>query len=227
MEPATQHYVRKKATWLSLKTIIGVAVFLLSCGAFAVIADEMVLEKENNFDYQVFAQLSKITTPGLTHAMEVITFFGSSYFMLPAYGVLILFCLLKRNLRQALNIAAIGLIGNAAVYTFKDLFHRQRPLHPLVRKLEDFSFPSGHSFASFTFFGLLLYITVKKQWSPPVKWLVGCVLVLMWLLVATSRVYLHFHYASDVIAGSLLACVWLMLCFWIFGQLDRKYPVRR
>jgi undecaprenyl-diphosphatase len=226
MKATTQEYVKKKASRFSLKAIIAAAVFLLSCGAFAAIADEMVIEKENGMDNWVFAQLSSITTPALTRFMEVMTFLGSSYFMLPAYAVLIIVYLFKRNLRYALNIAAAGLIGNAAVYTFKAIFHRQRPLDPLVRKLEDFSFPSGHSFASFTFFGLLFYILAGTDVKPVTKWVGGLLLLITWFLIATSRVYLHFHYASDVIAGSLLALVWLLICFLIFNVLDKKYATR-
>jgi undecaprenyl-diphosphatase len=223
MSEVTTQYVKKKAARFSLKTIIAAIVFLLACGAFAVIADEMVLEKENGIDIWVFTRLQEITSPGLTDFMQVITFFGSSYFLLPAYGVIIIIFLWKRNLRYALNVAAVGLVGNAAVYTFKSLFHRQRPLDPLVAKVEDFSFPSGHSFASFTFFGLLLYIIIKTSSSPAVKWLAGALLFLAWFLIASSRVYLRFHYASDVIAGSLLACVWMLLCIWIFKLIDKKY----
>lgn len=226
MKEATKQYAEKKAARFSLKTIIAIAVFLLACGAFAMVADEMVLEKENGMDIWVFDQLAKITSPTVTRVMEVVTFFGSSYFMLPAYIILIIGYLLKRNLRYALNIAAVGLIGNAAVYTFKSLFHRQRPLDPLVQKLEDFSFPSGHSFASFTFFGLLLYIIIKSRISTAIKYVTGILCFLAWFLIATSRVYLHFHYASDVIAGSLLACVWLLLCLWIFSVLDKRYAAK-
>jgi undecaprenyl-diphosphatase len=225
MKEAERHYAEKKAARFSLKTIIAVIIFLLSCGAFAVIADEMVLEKENTLDIWVFSRLDQITNPGVTNFMQVITFFGSSYFLLPAYGIILIVFLVKRNLRYALNVAAVGLVGNAAVYTFKSIFHRQRPLDPLVAKVEDFSFPSGHSFASFTFFGLLLYIIIKNTRSVALQWVAGILLFLMWLLIATSRVYLHFHYASDVIAGSLLACVWMLLCIWIFKMIDRKYAV--
>jgi undecaprenyl-diphosphatase len=223
MNEATKQ-LEKKAARFSLKTIIAVSVFLLSCGAFAFIADEMVLEKENQMDLWVFDQLKQITTPGLTGFMQAVTFIGSSYFLFPAYAVIVILFLLKRNLRYALNIAAVGLVGNAAVYTFKSLFHRQRPLDPLVEKVEDFSFPSGHSFSSFTFFALLLYIILKTNTSVTVKWIVGIILFITWFLVATSRVYLRFHFASDVLAGSLLACVWMLLCIWIFKAIDKNMP---
>jgi undecaprenyl-diphosphatase len=73
---------------------------------------------------------------------------------------------------------------------------------------------------------LLFYIIIKQNISVKVKWVAGIALFISWLLIATSRVYLHFHFASDVIAGSLLACVWMLLCLWIFKAIDNKYPVK-
>jgi undecaprenyl-diphosphatase len=214
----------RKVLRLSLKAIVVIAIFILSCFGFVLIAHEMVTEQENAFDFRVFDQLENITGKNLTAFMSLITWLGSAYVLFPAYCIIIAIFLLKKDHRSSLNIAAIALTGNAALYTFKDIFHRARPIDPVITKLADFSFPSGHSFASFTFFGLLIYITFKSNVSSLIKWLLSVLFVILSLLVALSRVYLHFHYASDVIAGCLLSAIWLLLSFWILGIIDRKHP---
>jgi undecaprenyl-diphosphatase len=222
MPTTANEIVKKKAGRLSLKTILVTAILLLACFAFAAIADEMVIENESGFDFWVFTQLKKITSDGLTGFMKAITFLGSSYFLLPAYCVVIAVFLLQKNWRSSLNIAAIGIAGNIVLYSFKYIFHRQRPVDPFISKLGDFSFPSGHSFASFTFFGLMMYITFTSRLKRSLQWLISILLFLVAFLVALSRVYLHFHYASDVIAGFMLAAVWLLLSLWVLNMVDRK-----
>ncbi|RYF79617.1 MAG: phosphatase PAP2 family protein, partial [Chitinophagaceae bacterium] len=156
--------VTDKAKGISLRLLILAGIFLLALLLFAVIADEMVLENENLLDKAVFDQLKTITNPAMTNFMVAITFFGSSYFLFPAYILLILyFLLLKKNSKLSWNIAAVGITSTLILFSLKAIFHRQRPLDPLVENVNGFSFPSGHSFSSFTFFGLLIYILWQQK----------------------------------------------------------------
>jgi undecaprenyl-diphosphatase len=68
-------------------------VFLLALFVFSFIADEMVLENESHLDSIVFQNLRSITNSSMTSIMVFITFFGSSYFLLPAYLLLIIYFL--------------------------------------------------------------------------------------------------------------------------------------
>lgn len=213
----------KKVKGLSLRFIVVAAIFLLALFLFAAIADEMVLENENHLDTVAFSKLAALVSPATTQLMLIITFFGSSYFLLPAYLLLIAYFLFwKKNRRLSLEVAAVGIASTIILFSLKAIFHRHRPLDPLVHKVNGFSFPSGHSFSSFTFFGLLIYILWNYRMNSFLRWGLSVLFFLFACAIAFSRVYLHVHYASDVIAGFCLCLVWLVLSFWVFRWLRKK-----
>jgi undecaprenyl-diphosphatase len=208
---------------LSLRVLFVAGIFLLALFLFGLIADEMVLENENHLDQMAFGALRRITNPTMTSLMVAITFFGSSYFLFPAYIILILyFLLLKKNSRLSWNIASIAISGTIILFSLKAIFHRHRPLDPLVHNVNGFSFPSGHSFSSFTLFGLLIYILWKSSMHPLLRWSLTVLFFLFACAIAFSRVYLHVHYASDVIAGFCLCLVWLFISIWTLEKLGKS-----
>ena len=156
-----------------------------------------------------------------------ITFFGSSYFLMPAYILLMgFFFFYKKERSITMDIAAFSIVSTILLFTLKDIFHRHRPLDPVVKNVNGFSFPSGHSFSSFTFFGLLIYITWQIEGvRNSTRWIFTILFILLACAVAFSRVYLHVHYASDVIAGICLCIVWLLTSFWIFSKLRKRTAV--
>lgn len=213
----------QKAKGISLRLLVVIGVFLAALAVFLFIAQEIVLENENSLDAAAFQKLARITNPGTTSVMTFITFFGSSYFLFPAYLLTILFFLfLKKNRRLSLDVTAIGVTSTVILFSLKAIFHRHRPLDPLVHNVAGFSFPSGHSFSSFTFFGLLIYILWNTKMNATLRWLLSILFFLFAAAIAFSRVYLHVHYASDVIAGFCLCLVWLTVSFWALQKLKRK-----
>lgn len=193
---------------------------------FVVITNEIVIEKEGAIDDFVFKKLSAITSPPLTLLMRIITFFGSWYFLLPAYLLLIgwLFASRKKTALW-LDITAIGITSTFVLFSVKAIFQRQRPLDPILKQVPGFSFPSGHSFSSFVFMGLLTYIISESTISRRLKWTYGILLFLFAWMIALSRVYLRVHYASDVVAGFFLSIVWLSISYRVLHIVRRKRRV--
>ena len=215
----------RKAKGISLRFLIVATLFFLSLFLFAAIANEMVLENENHLDRVAFHDLASIITPSTTNLMLFITFFGSIYFLIPAYLLLIgYFLLSKKTQRLSLDVAAVGISSTLILFFLKDIFHRHRPYDPLVANVNGWSFPSGHSFCSFTFFGLLIYILWNQPMNRALKWPLTILFFLFACAIALSRVYLHVHYASDVVAGFLLCIVWLSISFWVMKKFKRKLP---
>ena len=213
---------KKKAVSVSLKVLAIMALFIIAVSGFGLIAHEMVVEKENNFDLWVFALLKPFSNPQVTAVMTAITFFGSAYFLLPAYIVIVLAYLIKRRSHEALNFAAIGIGSTLMMHGLKTFYERVRPDDPLITNVIGYSFPSGHSFSSFTFYSLVIVIIVQSKMNALWKWLLSALCIVTAVLVAFSRVYLHVHFASDVIGGCLLAVIWLLASFAVLKKIDRK-----
>ena len=211
----------RKVSWITLRLIIALVLFVATLFVFVSITDEIVLEKEGGFDPAISAAIAPLVSPVTTSLMKSFTFFGSEMFLFPAYVVLIIFYVFRKKGRLALDIGMIGLSSTGILFLFKDIFRRHRPLDPLINNVTGFSYPSGHSFSSFTFFGILIYIiwhaNFKKRW----KILIAFILVVFAATIAFSRVYLRVHYPSDVVAGFCLSVVWLMISISILHKTDR------
>jgi undecaprenyl-diphosphatase len=221
MEPRQQ--IKKKATGLTLRLLTTVILFIILLLLFYFVADEIVLERNNKFDLYIFQQLSDITSPGTTKLMLFFTFFGSNKFLLPAYTFFVLFfIIIKRNLRQALDMVMVGLTSMGLLFSMKDIFKRTLPLDPLVQNVTGYSFPSGHSFSSFTFCGLLIYMVWQTKLPILWKWILSIFLFLLATTIATTRIYLHVHYASDVLGGFCLSVMWLIISLLILHKIDKK-----
>lgn len=110
--------------------------------------------------------------------------------------------LLAPKTRRAGAAMAAALVLEALVCNLgiKPLVGRTRPcdvntaIQLLIDRPADFSFPSGHTGASFAAVGAL-YFSRCRLW--------GGATVLA-VLISFSRLYLYVHYPSDVLAGALL-----------------------
>lgn len=213
----------EKVKSISVRLIIVLAIFAVVLLLFLFITKEFVLEKEGNtIDLKVFRLLGKITSPGVTGVMNFFTFFGSTNFLFPAYVILVLFYIVKKNSRRSLNIAAVGLSSIGLLTLLKNIFRRHRPSDPLAAAAHGFSYPSGHSTSAFTFCGILIYILWESAVSKLWKWTGTIALLLFAGLIAISRVYLHVHYASDVLAGFCLSFLWLTICIFVLGKINNS-----
>lgn len=80
----------------------------------------------------------------------------------------------------------------------KHVFGRIRPCNVnkaiplLIARPSDFSFPSGHTAASFAATAALYFAGEKKLWKPALG---------LAVLIAFSRLYLYVHYPTDILGG--------------------------
>ena len=101
----------------------------------------------------------------------------------------------------------------------KNLVARTRPfdvntaVQLLVAKPKDYSFPSGHTAASFASVMALYFAGEKKMWK--------AALVLA-VLIALSRLYLYVHYPTDIIGGVIFGSLSGYLGYKIVGWIQKK-----
>ena len=200
---------------LSLSVLLMTVLFGLCLWGLFVVADMVFAYKDFMFDENVFTRIKPWVSQTNTNIMLVITFLGSQYFLLPANLFLIFYYLLiKENKKNAFKIATISVTSVLVMFFIKYILHRERPLVPLITKVHGYSFPSGHTFTSVTFYGILGYIAFKNIKHPILRWMAVLFLICLVFLVGFSRVYLRLHYASDVIAGFCLGVIWLLFAKW-------------
>ena len=68
-----------------------------------------------------------------------------------------------------------------------------------------YSFPSGHTAFSTVFFGLVVGLLLRGAWSAARRWLVVSAWVVVSGAIGASRLYLGYHWLTDVLAGWTLA----------------------
>ena len=155
-----------------------------------------------------------LRTRAWSRFFSVVTFFGS------VYGVglvsLAIAILTHWNLGVIeFGITAVG--GSAVVAQLVKVFTaRMRPDHLPWRSRElEYSYPSGHSAAALTLYGMLALFVILFGTVPAA--IFGAIYLLLILAVGASRIALSVHYASDVLGGYLLGIALLALAVGIFG----------
>lgn len=137
----------------------------------------------------------------------IITWFGSSYLLLPLTACICLLFIRAGRSREALLLGLSLTITIFSVHMVKLMMRRPRPTVTdllLVPMPPDWSFPSAHTAQSAAFFLALCIIAIRIL-PPFLAGLVTLFNLLMIGLVGYSRIYLQVHFVSDVLAGLVLA----------------------
>jgi undecaprenyl-diphosphatase len=176
-----------------------------------LIGDKLLKLEAFGLDYSVMTWMHNHRNPVLDHFFHTITWAGSLYVLVPLQ-IALLGCLIYRGYTEKawhLLIAFGGVVCIAHI--LKMVIKRPRPHHfsPLITMPGDASFPSAHT-AQITAFIMCLLIVIYPKNSPFYNWLLTFGGLLTIFCVGCSRLYLQVHYLSDVIAGFILASIWVV-----------------
>lgn len=219
--------VQKK--WSGRLKILGLdlSIILLSFIAAVIIMIILVrlvfFDPGNQFDTKVFSFLGNYVSGTNTSIMEFFTFLGSHRFLVPANLVLIAYAIfIQKNTWMAIKVGAIGISSLILMFSLKALFNRPRPDTPLLYEVPGLSFPSGHAFMSFTFFGLLIYLVFKAINNRAISYCLTIILSFTIIMIGLSRIYLRVHYATDVAAGFSLGMIWLVISLYGLQMIEKN-----
>lgn len=153
---------------------------------------------------------------GLTPVVKFITHLGDAG---QIWIALILLMLCFKKTRRVGVIAATALIISFVVNNLmlKNLVGRIRPydmfagVQRLVGKPSDWSFPSGHSAASFVT-AVVMFRELPRKYGVPA--------LILAFLIALSRLYVGVHYPLDVFCGALSGTVIALLVCRFYERKD-------
>ena len=156
-----------------------------------------------NIELSILDWIQTLHTPFLDKIMVFITRLGDAGII---WIVLSIVLLLIPKTRKSGVVMVAALIVDVLLcnIVLKNLVARTRPydvntgVHLLVAKLHDYSFPSGHTAASFASVTALYLAGEKKLWKFAL--VLAC-------LIAISRLYLYVHYPTDVLGGILFGVI--------------------
>ncbi len=213
----------KGAAVVSLQMLGNMALF---AGAIATIVFTVrrPIRKYKKIDLKIFDVLDKYTNEKNNKLMNAFTFFGTHDFFIPANLLLIFYLLfIKKRSWLSILVASIAISSLLLMFLLKYLFHRRRPLVPLLQKARGQSFPSGHAIMSVTFYGLLIYMISQTIHDKRAKYPLIIFLILFVQMIGFSRVYLRVHYASDIAAGYIIGFAWLKISLKTLQKIEDGY----
>lgn len=167
--------------------------------------------------------LQTIHTPLLDKILAFITSLGNAGIIWIVLAVVLL--ILPKTRKTGIIVAAALLMDLILCnLILKNLVARVRPydvntaIAILIKKPLDFSFPSGHTAASFAAMTALFLAKMKKAWI--------AALVLA-VLIAFSRLYFYVHYPTDVLGGAVVGILSGIIGYAIVEKIDKRRKVAR
>ena len=171
-----------------------------------------------DWDFSILNYIQEHFRCGFLDAiMPGISFLGNASLIWILIAVILV---ARKETRRWGILLAIGLCLNGIVSSvfIKNLVARDRPcwinqdIVLLIKSPKDYSFPSGHSFASFVS-AVILFAWNKKA---------GFVAFVLAFLIAFSRLYLYVHFPSDVLCGTLLGLFFGVMILIINRKLTKE-----
>jgi undecaprenyl-diphosphatase len=200
---------------LELTTLLSLA----AVGGFAFAAIARVIEASAvpRLDRLAFDVVDGVRFRMLTDVVKVVTWLGAA----PTTGAIALltagWALSRRRPREALALGAGYGFSLLGAHLAKAAFDRTRPPGALVHTLLS-SFPSGHSLYAVTLVACaVVLVRAGAGWA--VRAALVAVAVGAVAVIAATRVYLHAHYLTDVLAGvGLGTAIWSVIgAFTVFA----------
>ena len=115
------------------------------------------------FDKKVMEYVHNRTTPLGINIMKKITYFGSVYFLLPI-GILVLFIMITRKNRNGIILLLLSTLGSYGLnFIIKNIIIRTRPIKYFLIEQSGYSYPSGHTMVSMTFYTTMTYLLLKNK----------------------------------------------------------------
>lgn len=169
-----------------------------------------------NYQIEIIKFIQSFSNTFFDYLFQVITLFGEESVLVLLSAVVFLSIDKNKGYKLIFTIAS-GTCFNALI---KNIAKFERPIgiegiiSKRVQTATGYSFPSGHTQATSTFWSSVSLIFKKK-----LLYIISAIII---LLVAISRLYLGVHWATDVVFGAIFGIIWAILVDKAFDYIQKS-----
>jgi undecaprenyl-diphosphatase len=207
------HFVNRKP---ESQQMVLAAIMIVSLLLFFVSAEISTAVQLSPVDNSLFLFCNFFTNPLTIRIALFFSLFGTGIFLIPAYIFIVHFLIKLNYEKYAAMVVTIVVTSLLSGWLLKLIFHRHRPAVPLVHGAGWYSFPSGHALGIFTFSGVCLFLLWKTNFSVSLKRMLSGLFIFLGCAVGLSRIFLHVHFATDVMGSLFFSVFWIMLVYMTF-----------
>lgn len=160
-----------------------------------------------------------------TNILQIITKIASPLFLASSVCLISLIWMIAKHevQRPLLLVGSMGFMV-AVSLLLKNLIHNLRPdqINMIPAFETGYSFPSGHTLAVAVFLFVLGYLIYSRNfsWTRLILWKVTSIILIC--LTAVSRLYLGYHWLTDVVASLGISLIVLALVIFVDRFIEKR-----
>ncbi|WP_394551037.1 phosphatase PAP2 family protein [Agromyces sp. MMS24-JH15] len=191
--------------------VIAIALVVVGLVAFLVILDSVRESDDLSvIDEPVQGWIEGFRSPPMTVVMAIVaTVFGPIVLPVIVLVTTLWWGFAAKHAWRPILLAVAMIVGVASVQILAPVIGRERP--PISSMLLDIdhtpSFPSGHVMGATDFLLITTFLVFSRRRNPISTVVAFVVAVVLVLATAASRVYLGYHWPTDVLASMSLSLV--------------------
>lgn len=169
-------------------------------------------------EIEILNLIQHLRTPFLDDAMRLVTSLGNFSIAWVMLALVLIFIPKTRKIGLVV-MAAVILDSVLCNVILKNIFVRPRPcdvntaINLLIPRPSGYSFPSGHTSASFAAVAALYFSGERRIWKAALA---------LAILIAFSRMYLYVHYPTDVLGGIICGIICGCASWWCIRRFSPK-----
>lgn len=168
----------------------------------------------------VYQVLRALYNQKAINIFAVLTELGNPAVLLPTATAIGLVLFWRKNNLAAKCWLLVIFLGYATGEVIKIIANVPRP-EGLAILSDPYSFPSGHVLTATLVFGLILSL-LRSSTAHAYRWLLWLVTLSLIFIVGFSRLYLGFHWFTDVLGAMCLGTAWIALGTFLYRRFESK-----